>query len=193
MILKTIKALWWLFVIRLLSSCIWGGEPDNIYFDWKGLEVRNVNSQGLYVQDMDRDTMLRSAISFRVNLLPEQDVYLRSESATVGFADANALSIEPLYIPNQDIDSFVVHTLWDINQNYRAHMDVSELFVSEDQSGAYYQLYDELVSEDNPQILIHFMPRIADLDSVCFEVSALLSDGRWLRDTTSVITLIDAL
>lgn len=181
------------FLFRVLTSCIglWGGEPQDVYFDWASLTVESLDVYKLFTSVSEVDTMASNAISFRLTLHrdldSEQYAYV---SSLWSFSCLQAFSIAYNDVPNQTVDSIAVVALLDLSSAHLAHSEVSSLFVSEE-AGWNYDLYEPLEGMQTPSVDIHLKPRFSDLDSVCFVVSVFLSDHRVLCDTTNVITIID--
>ncbi|HPL93501.1 MAG TPA: hypothetical protein PLK02_00145 [Paludibacteraceae bacterium] len=202
-IYKISSLLIFLFIINLIQSC--GPSMDGyIGFDITHIQIQNLSNTGSDAVVTTENTMLPSAVAFKVRLYEgSNSVGLRMQPQTnFGFTSCVALSPPDFYYKsNQLIQNIRVVTLVDYSTSIVANTDVSDKFlvypIVPAVSDFLYVSIPEFCTLTTDQILMspsiefHLMCKeTLSLNNAQFRIIVELSNGQELSIDTALLDLV---
>ena len=192
-----------LFVARTLTGCFnYPCSEEVYYFDFAKVSTKNLDNSGMWPTISQTDTMKRSSVAFQVNVAGDFSYLGQQEQEVqgIGFQTAKAFAktdCPMLYGAENSIENISITTLFNINKSILANSDVSDLFVSTDQTNYNSALYIPLnqlypiinhVYVDYPEVKFQvFLKSKVEADSARFVINIKLADNSVLSDTTKLI------
>ncbi|WP_321285596.1 DUF5034 domain-containing protein [uncultured Sunxiuqinia sp.] len=192
------------FLSRLIVSCC-SCNSGTIEFDFKQIQITNLDNSGAYPTKLDGTTMKRATVAFEVVL--SSDEYFCAgfiKRSNWGFSSASAFQCDcdPVFRPSQYIENIHILTKYDLSETAKGNTIVNDLFrAKENYWGGLkvddYQKIDDFVSElpkyeasYDQQIRLHlFCTEEIQNDSTQFEIEVVFNDGMILTTTTDLIYL----
>ena len=176
--------------------------PAGLGFDFAKVSTKNLDNSGMWPTISQTDTMKRSSVAFQVNVAGDFSYLGQQEQEVqgIGFQTAKAFAktdCPMLYGAENSIENISITTLFNINKSILANSDVSDLFVSTDQTNYNSALYIPLnqlypiinhVYVDYPEVKFQvFLKSKVEADSARFVINIKLADNSVLSDTTKLI------
>lgn len=146
------------FIVRLFFSCC--NCPDDVTaINLNSMYISNLDNSDIYFNGDNpvfNDSMINAAVAFEVAIIDstikEYPVYY---GANIGFNSASAMepcACFPYYEAEEEITSFTITTLNDINSKYKAGSDVTSLFVGTPSENFLYKNFSDIIQVVNEQI-----------------------------------------
>lgn len=205
--MKIIKRIAIVFLVlnlaRLLEGCC-DCRENYLLFDFTSMSVSNIDNSGPWAVPTDADTMFSEAVAFRVQVSDSSGYIYASalQPSAMGFSSCQACKCEDLFRCRQQIVNISIITLYDIAGDIPANSGVTQYFYFglQDYSspGDLYVSWNEFSDSMTGKIYDRMMESFSlyltkniENDSARFMISAELSDGRTLSDTTALIHIIN--
>ena len=204
MIRKSFVVLLVIFLSRLIISCC-NCTNETIDFDFDSIKITNLDNSGVYLTELEGNTMKRAAVSFRVTVLSEEYIYADLDGrSNWGFSSSYAMECDcyPFFKPNQYIESINIVTQFDISETIKENTLVNDLFRGKQPARRSVQVEDyktleEIIVElpknegsiDSQIDFELFCIQAIDNDSAQFEIEIVFNDGLILTTSTNQIHL----
>lgn len=189
--------LW--FGVKLMLSCT---PPPPIEINYNSINLAGIDNSGRFMMRHEGvDSMYANAVAFNLTLYDSTLTYYTNHSGnafkTLSFAPAMAFSVVESFIPVTKVEQISVTTLFDIDEDVEAGMDVSSLFVFD--TGNDFELYrnmdDAMATLNTTQFTasssIVMVLRKSVANSVAqFTVRVTLDNGIELSLRTGMFTIV---
>lgn len=175
-----------------------------ILFDFTTMSVSNIDNSGTWAVPTDSDTMYSEAVAFRVQVSDSSGYIYASalQPSAMGFNSCQACKCTDLFKCRQQIVNISIITLYDIASDIPANTDITQYFYFGLQNysspGGLYVSWNEFSDSMTGKIYDRMMESFSlyltkniGNDSARFIISAELSDGRTISDTTALIHIIN--
>lgn len=208
--LKALNIVVIIALIKTVQSCIFFMDcecSDEIFhYSINSVEITNIDNSQTYPISTDENVMHRAAVAFNVRIsdTTHAEYYACKQplKIVVGFSTAQAWSCDcPMnYLPDATIQSFKIHTVFDINDTIKAGADVSKLFLAMNRFNYSDDLYHEvndmvnkvnITTNDSPDISFKMFLKVpVDNNQAEFTIDITLSNGAQISKSTNTISII---
>jgi hypothetical protein len=189
------------FTLRIIYSCC---ECENNIqrYSINNIIIQNIDNSGIYTKPAG-DTLYRNAVAFEITLNNNEFSYSTYESyGTTGFSTIFACDCNTYFQVLNKIDSITIITENNINFEYPAQTDITDLFVAfsplqQNEFTSIYRPINEVIEQLNESTQFNdnflkfqcFLTIPVDYNEISFQFNIYLSDKTLVSKNTSIIYL----